>query len=265
MGMATIPMGSLSFFTHMRQAMIFAAGLGTRLRPLTDSRPKALVEVGGQPLLWHVIRRLQQSGFDRIVVNVHHFARQIVDYLAANDHFGLDIRVSDETSLLLETGGGIKKALPLLDPSLPLLVHNVDIFSNARLDALYDEALDTGADALLLVSRRQTKRYLLFGEDRRLRGWTNVETGEVKPQGDDRLLQQLPTLERLAFSGIHVLSPAAYSLFADMPRRFGIIDYYLKFCHSHSFVGKEQPGLRLLDVGKPDSLSEASHFLQDEE
>lgn len=245
--------------------MIFAAGLGTRLKPLTDTRPKALVKVGGQPLLWHVVRRLQQSGFDRIVVNVHHFAQQIVDYLAANGNFGLDIRISDETSLLLETGGGIKKALPLLDPSMPLLVHNVDIFSNANLTALYDDALHTSADALLLVSQRQTKRYLLFGEDRRLRGWTNVETGEVKPQGDERLLQQLPSLERLAFSGIHVLSPAAYNLFADMPQRFGIIDYYLKFCNSHSFVGKQQQGLRLLDVGKPGSLLEAVHFLQSEE
>ena len=101
----------------MKQAMIFAAGLGTRLKPLTDTMPKALVKVGGQPLLWHVVQKLKAAGFERIVVNVHHFAQQIVDYLAVNDNFGLDIRISDETSGLLETGGGIKKALPLFDPS----------------------------------------------------------------------------------------------------------------------------------------------------
>ena len=98
----------------MKQAMIFAAGLGTRLKPLTDTMPKALVRVGGQPLLWHVVMKLKKAGYERIVVNVHHFANQIVDYLAEQDHFGLDIRISDETEGLLETGGGIKKALPLL-------------------------------------------------------------------------------------------------------------------------------------------------------
>ena len=114
----------------MKQAMVFAAGLGTRLKPLTDTMPKALVRVGGQPLLWHVIMKLKSAGYERIVVNVHHFAQQIVDYLSANDNFGLDIRISDETSGLLETGGGIRKALPLFDPSSPVLIHNVDILSN---------------------------------------------------------------------------------------------------------------------------------------
>ncbi len=114
----------------MKQAMIFAAGLGTRLKPLTDTMPKALVRVGGQPLLWHVIQKLKAAGYERLVVNVHHFAEQIVDYLKANDNFGLDIRISDETDGLLETGGGIKKALPLFDPSEPILIHNVDILSN---------------------------------------------------------------------------------------------------------------------------------------
>ena len=106
----------ISTFAGMKQAMIFAAGLGTRLKPLTDTMPKALVRVGGQPLLWHVIMKLKRAGYERIVVNVHHFASQITDYLAAHDHFGLDICISDETEALLETGGGIKKALPLFDP-----------------------------------------------------------------------------------------------------------------------------------------------------
>ena len=160
--------------------MIFAAGLGTRLKPITDRMPKALVPVGGQPLLWHVIQKLRAAGFERIVINVHHFADQIIDYIEANQNFGLDIRISDERVALLDTGGGIKHALPLFDPSMPILIHNVDILSNVDLAALYQATLESQADALLLVSQRQTKRYLLFADDDRLCGWTNIETGEVK-------------------------------------------------------------------------------------
>ena len=144
----------------MKQAMIFAAGLGTRLKPLTDTMPKALVPVAGQPLLWHVVQKLSAAGFERIVVNVHHFAQQIVDYLQANDRFGLDIRISDETDGLLETGGGIKKALPLFDQDSPVLIHNVDILSNADLATCYSLVEQRAPEALLLVSSRKTKRYL---------------------------------------------------------------------------------------------------------
>ena len=158
----------------MKQAMIFAAGLGTRLKPLTDTMPKALVRVGGQPLIWHVIQKLKQAGYERIVVNVHHFASQIVTYLEDNHNFGLDIRISDETSALLETGGGIKKALPLFDANEPILIHNVDILSNLDLNALPMDA------PLLVVSQRQTKRYLMFDDTMRLHGWTNIETGALK-------------------------------------------------------------------------------------
>ena len=139
-----------------RQAMIFAAGLGTRLKPLTDTMPKALVKVGGQPLLWHVVQKLKTAGYERVVVNVHHFAEQIVDYLKENQNFGLDIRISDESDGLLETGGGIKKALPLFDSESPILIHNVDILSNLDLNALPTET------PLLVVSQRPTKRYLQF-------------------------------------------------------------------------------------------------------
>ena len=251
----------------MKQAMIFAAGLGTRLKPLTDTMPKALVRVGGQPLLWHVIQRLKEAGFGRVVINVHHFAQQIIDYLQANQNFGLDIRISDETSGLLETGGGIRKALPLFDPELPVLIHNVDILSNADLAGIYAMAERGHADALLLVSPRHTKRYLLFEEEEStagasgillLQGWTNIETGEVRspyPGLDPRRAQQL------AFSGIHVLSPSAFSILKDMPERFGIIDFYLRYCHNHAFLGKNQRDLQLLDVGKLDSLDMAEAFL----
>ena len=248
----------------MKQAMIFAAGLGTRLKPLTDTMPKALVRVGGQPLLWHVIQKLKAAGYERIVVNVHHFAQQIIDYLKENDNFGLDIRISDETSGLLETGGGIKKALPLFDQDSPVLIHNVDILSNVNLRRIFEftasaAATDASVDALLLVSDRKTKRYLLFDDELILDGWTNIETGEVRSpyKGLDPL-----NCKRLAFSGIHMISPRVYPLFDEMPDRFGIIDFYLKFCHQCAFLGYEQKGLRLLDVGKLDTLEQAEQFLK---
>jgi NDP-sugar pyrophosphorylase family protein len=245
----------------MKQAMIFAAGLGTRLKPLTDTMPKALVPVGGQPLLWHVIQKLKAAGFERIVVNVHHFAQQIVDYLKENGNFGLDIRISDETEALLETGGGIKKALPLFDAESPVLIHNVDILSNVDLSAFYDHAVQGQADALLLVSQRQTKRYLLFDEDMRMCGWTNIETGEVKGIDDSQFSVLNSQFKLLAFSGIHILSPRVLPLFREMPDRFGIIDFYLKYCQQCVFRGYEKTDLRLMDVGKIDTLDQAEQFL----
>ena len=237
----------ISTFAGMKQAMIFAAGLGTRLKPLTDTMPKALVRVGGQPLLWHVIMKLKKAGYERIVVNVHHFASQITDYLAAKDHFGLDIRISDETEALLETGGGIKKALPLFDPSEPILIHNVDILSNLDLNALPMDA------PLLVVSERKTKRYLMFDDEMRLHGWTNIETGEVKGEKANHLL---------AFSGIHVFHPSLTPLLADWPERFPIMDFYLKACGDHLIRGYEAHDLQLLDVGKLDTLDHAESFIK---
>jgi len=244
-------------FAGMKQAMIFAAGLGTRLKPLTDTMPKALVRVGGEPLLWHVVMKLRGAGYERIVVNVHHFAQQIVDYLKQNGNFGLDIRISDETSGLLETGGGIRKALPLFDADSPILIHNVDILSNLDLDELTQ--VSQAPDALLVVSRRQTKRYLLFDDECILDGWTNIETGEVKSpyKGLDP-----SDMRQLAFSGIHVVWPRVFPLLESMPERFGIIDFYLKYCHQCAFVGYEKKDLRLMDVGKLDTLDHAETFIK---
>ena len=224
--------------------MIFAAGLGTRLKPLTDTMPKALVRVGGQPLLWHVIMKLKAAGYERLVVNVHHFAQQIIDYLAENRNFGLDIRISDETDQLLETGGGIKKALPLFNPAEPILIHNVDILSNLDLSALPTDA------PLLVVSQRKTKRYLQFDDEMRLVGWKNIETGEVKGREGCSL----------AFSGIHMFHPSLAPLLNEWPDRFPIMDFYLKACADHLIRGYEATDLRLLDVGKLDSLEQAEQL-----
>ena len=241
----------------MKQAMIFAAGLGTRLKPLTDTMPKALVRVGGQPLIWHVIQKLKQAGYERIVVNVHHFAGQIVDYLKANDNFGLDIRISDETSALLETGGGIKKALPLFDASEPILIHNVDILSNLDLNALPMDA------PLLVVSQRQTKRYLMFDDEMALKGWVNIETGALKgPIANYQLSTINCQLRKLAFSGIHVFHPSLVPLLDEWPDRFPIMDFYLQACGTHLIRGYEANDLRLMDVGKLDTLDQAEAFIK---
>ncbi|WP_028904520.1 MULTISPECIES: nucleotidyltransferase family protein [unclassified Prevotella] len=240
----------------MKQAMIFAAGLGTRLKPLTDTMPKALVRVGSEPLLWHVVQKLKLAGYERIVVNVHHFAQQIVDYLQANHNFGLDIRISDESSMLLETGGGIKKALPLFDPSEPILIHNVDILSNLDLNALPMDA------PLLVVSERPTKRYLLFDDEMRLHGWTNIETGELKgPIAQVQSSKLQVQCRKLAFSGIHVFHPSLAPLLAEWPDRFPIMDFYLKACGTHLIRGYEAKDLRLMDVGKLDTLDQAEAFI----
>lgn len=242
-------------------AMIFAAGLGTRLKPLTDRMPKALVPVAGKPLLQHVLDKLQAQGFDDIVVNVHHFASQIVDYLK-----GTGIKISDESAELLETGGGLKKALPLFGNGDPVLIHNVDILSNVDLRGFYEKS--QGNDATLLVSWRETKRYLVFDDDMRLVGWTNRETGEVKSPYDDvkgvdfrhgSLIP--PHLHLYAFSGIHCVSQSLTGLMQAWPDRFPIMDFYLKNCRDIYIKGVVNDGLRLMDVGKIDTLSDAETFI----
>ncbi len=240
----------------MRQAMIFAAGLGTRLRPLTDKKPKALVEVGGKPLLEHVLNRLKAAGFERVVVNVHHFAQQIVDYINNLHYEGMNIYISDESEELLETGGGLRKAAILFDTQSPVLIHNVDIFSNVDLCDIYDST--TSSFATLLVSNRNTNRYLLFDSNMHLVGWTNVSTGEVRSPIKDLKVE---CCHRYAFSGIHVISPSMFEVMKDWPDRFSIIDFYLSICDKYPIEGYLKSDLRLLDVGKVDTLTEAEHFI----
>lgn len=241
----------------MMQAMIFAAGLGTRLKPLTDRIPKALVSVGGEPLLKRVIFQLKDAGFTRIVVNVHHFSQQIIDYLRENNNFGMDIRISDESDKLLETGGGIKKAWPLFDQTEPILIHNVDILSNVNLQKFYQKA---PLAARLLVSERKTKRYLLFDDTMRLVGWTNIETGEVKspyPHLNPKDYQMY------AFSGIHMVAPSLFPLMEDEPDKFPIMDFYLRHCDKVRIEGYVKNDLKLMDVGKQETLKEAEAFLKE--
>lgn len=242
----------------MMQAMIFAAGLGTRLKPLTDTMPKALVPVAGRPLLLHVLDKVVAAGAGRVVVNVHHFASQIIDFLGAY-HSGADVRVSDETAMLLETGGGIKHARNLFDGDAPILIHNVDILSNVDLRDFYDRNAD--ADATLLVSSRKTKRYLLFDDTMRLVGWTNIETGERRSPFDWVHTADLSGLKMYAFAGIHLFSPRLFPLMESWQDKFGIIDFYLDICATANVRGYYKDDLRLMDVGKIDTLADADAFV----
>ena len=244
------------------KAMIFAAGLGSRLKPLTDTMPKALVPVAGCPMLEHVILKLKASGFTEIVINIHHFGEQIIDFLKTNNDFGLTIHISDERDRLLDTGGGIRKARLFFENSgEPFLVHNVDILSDMNLKELYDFHMQSGSVATLLASRRTTSRYLLFNTERKLRGWINKDTGQVKPEGfhyDESLYREY------AFSGIHVFSPAVFRLM-EAPRwegKFSIMDFYLAICGQTDYSGYLAEKLELIDIGKPETLARAEEFVK---
>lgn len=244
------------------KAMIFAAGLGSRLKPLTDTMPKALVPVAGRPMLEHVILKLKAAGFTEIVINIHHFGQQIIDFLKANDDFGITIHISDERDQLLDTGGGIKKARHFFgEGNEPFLVHNVDILSDVDLRVLYDYHLRGGSVATLLASRRITARYLLFDDDRTLCGWINKDTLQVKPEGfvyDEHLYQEY------AFSGIHVVSPGLYPYMDNDFRwegKFSIMDFYLSVCQKVPISGYLMEHLQLIDIGKPETLSKAEEFI----
>ena len=232
------------------KAFIFAAGLGTRLRPLTLDKPKALVEVGGKTMLERTITTLKDAGFNDLVVNVHHFADQIERYLAENDNFGCNIAVSDERALLLDTGGAIASARRLLGDE-PFLVHNVDIISDLDIRGFVASGLD-GALAKLVVSDRPSSRRLLFDGDDCLCGWLNVNTGEVRGPA-----AETPEICRhiLAFSGIHMLSPEIFDLMNDWPAKFSIIDFYLATCATHRILAHIPSTFHLQDMGTPEAVA----------
>lgn len=239
------------------KVLVFAAGLGTRLRPLTDRLPKALVQVGQKPLLAITLEHLMQAGATEVVVNVHHFADQIKAYLQSHD-FGIPVRISDESDRLLDTGGGLRRALTLFqtEPDAPVLIHNVDILSDAPLRQFYTQC--SSAQAALLVSNRASSRKLYFDAANRLCAWQNLNTGEVRGCSDR---QALAGLTPYAFSGIHLFSPRLAARMKPYGERFPIMDFYLNECATADIIGYPCQGLRLIDVGKPETLASASDFL----
>ena len=240
--------------------MIFAAGLGTRLKPLTDTMPKALVPLAGKPLLQWQVEKLRDAGITDITVNVHHFPDMIIDTIRRNNGWGCNISISDERDMLLDTGGGLKKAVI----EGPILACNVDILSNIDLRTLVSEYERTGVSQLV-VSERKTQRYLCFDKRDSLCGWTNIATGELKGK-DGR---------HLAFSGLQILNGEALRLLRQIQEdKFSLIDFYLHLCeqnyqspitnHQSPIILKAYVPLdyRMMDVGKIDQIEEAERFAE---
>ena len=251
------------------KAMIFAAGLGTRLKPLTDNMPKALVPLAGKTLLQWQIERLKAAGITDIVVNVHHFPDMIINYLRENNNFGCRIAVSDERDMLLETGGGLRKAKELQTSSpnspiasSPILICNVDILSNIDLPTLLN-AYNPDEMGVVVVSERDTQRYLLFDEENRLCGWTNIATGEIRPASLAASPNSL-IASRLAFSGMQVLNPRIFDCMDEVVEKkgdkFSLIDLYLHITEKEILRAYIPENYRMMDVGKIAQLSEAEAF-----
>lgn len=273
------------------KAMIFAAGLGTRLKPFTENHPKALLPLAGKTLLQWQIEKLRDAGIREIVVNVHHFAEQIIDYIAANDGFGCTVQISDERDQLLETGGGLLRAFgnqvaPMAlsaikatdasalphhdlagrvgDPiNEPVLVCNVDILSNIDIKQLI-ATHRSDEQATVVVSDRETQRYLLFDEDGKLQGWTNKKTGEVRPGG-----LAMSGLRMLAFSGMQIVEPAFFRelrrVREEKGEKFSLIDAYLSIVTRQAGVIRAYvpQQYKMMDVGKIDQLTEAEIFAEE--
>lgn len=239
---------------HDITAMILAAGLGTRLKALTQDKPKALVALNGKPLIQHCIENLISNGFHHIVINVHHFGEQIIDFVE-NNKFDADIQISDERDLLMDTGGGIVKATPLFKDTKTVLVHNVDIISNVSLGEMATQFLDSEDDAWLLTQDRETNRKLLFNAENQLIGWMNKSEGNFKWVYDS-----FGQYQEMAFSGLHFFRSDLFAEFECKPQ--SVIDLYLKLARKNRIISKPiQPDF-WFDLGKPEQLENAENYLK---
>jgi len=236
------------------KAMLFAAGIGSRLQPLTNQIPKALVEVDGKTMLEHSIRHLVSFGFTEIIINLHHFPDKIKQTLKENDNFGAQISFSRENEALLDTGGGLKKAAWFFDKG-SFLAYNVDILSNMNLETFIHYHREHNALATLFVRERQSSRYLLFDEKNRLAGWENIKTGEKV------ITRNTDNYKRLAFSGIHAIHPEVLD---DFPTKevFSIIETYLHLSKQHDIIGFVDNQSYWFDIGNMEKLENARAFFR---
>lgn len=243
------------------KGMIFAAGLGSRLRPLTLSRPKALVEAGGVSMLDRTIRSLGMAGVTDIVINAHHFASMVESYVGELTPDGMDIALSMEERLL-DTGGGVVRALPMLRGDGPVMLHNVDIITDAPLRQMIEAHLAGGADVTLLAFERPSSRRLLFDGEGRMCGWMRVDTGQTRPEGMD-----VQGLRALSFGGVHILGERALDELerygAQAGEVFSIVPFYAD-CASRLDIRAWSPRDRFswFDIGSPERLAEAENWLR---
>lgn len=235
--------------------MILAAGLGTRLMPLTASTPKALVKVNGTTLLEIAIRRLAAHGSREIIINIHHFPEQMLAFIRDYRQPGVTLAVSDESGELLDTGGAILHARWFLDGKEPFLVHNVDVISDISLDDLYQSHIKSGNLATLAVSERKSSRYFLFDKKSHLAGWKDTANNVIRHAGRADI-----TSRPLAFSGIHVISPGIFPLLTEKGR-FSIVDAYLRLAEKHPICAFRHSPDQWFDVGKPGQIEPAAAYL----
>nr|MBD5377075.1 nucleotidyltransferase family protein [Bacteroides sp.] len=234
------------------KGMIFAAGLGTRLRPLTDTVPKCLIEVGGKPMLERVIESFQRAGITDITVNVHHHAEQVKQWLSEHPS-GARITVSDESEQLLDTGGGLLKAAPMLEDSDGIVIHNADVLTDIDLRRMMEAHTASGADAMLLTRSKVSARALMWDTDGRLRGWANLQTGQTRPEGLD-----LSGLTAMGFGGVHIIKPALLRALREYASGvFSITPFYADMCDRLIIRSYPLADKQWIDIGKPESLAKA--------
>ena len=240
--------------SSIKKAMIFAAGLGTRLKPFTELHPKALFPVNGITLLERNIEYLKKYGIDEVIINVHHFADQIIDYVNRKNSWGIKIAFSDERKELLDTGGGLIKAAYFFEDTENFIVYNADILTNMPLDKMMEYHLDKRPMATLSVSERKSSRYFLFDENDRLCGWENVQTGEQKIS----IIKD--TYLKRAFSGIHIVNNKLLETRTEICK-FSITDWYLDICNQNEIIGFNSPS-DFIDVGKQTGVEKAEKLFR---
>lgn len=238
------------------KALIFAAGLGTRLLEHTKDKPKALVLLNGKPLIRHSIEHLKSFGISDITINVFHFADQVIDYLEENHFFGINIHISDERQMLLDTGGGLINAFRFLKGSEPILIYNVDVISNLDLNELLKYHLTHKSLATLVVRKRETSRYLMFDKDLQMTGWKNFKSGETVISRKDLFIESVP----YAFSGIHLIEPQLLDMITEQGK-FPIMDLYLRLAQNQIIKAFVDQSDLWMDLGKPDQLAAAETIL----
>lgn len=237
------------------RAMILAAGLGSRLKPWTDSHPKALAVVNGKSLLQRNVEYLQQHGIFNVIVNVHHFAYQIISAITQNKGWGSSITISDETGAVLETGGGLKKAGWYFENEESFVLMNVDVLTDMNLTAMMAEQKQQGSLATLATTNRQTSRYFLFDNNHTLCGWRNIKTGEEK------IMRTAEILIQKAFSGIHVINNRMLPLI-QQEGKFSMVDVYLSLAKQNIIRSFDHSSSKFIDVGKPESMVHAEEMFE---
>ncbi|MBS1748081.1 MAG: NTP transferase domain-containing protein [Bacteroidetes bacterium] len=242
---------------YVKKAMLLAAGFGTRLKPFTDHHPKALAQVNGKTLLQRNIEYLQRYGIYDVIVNVHHFAEQIIQAISENEGWGSSVSISDETDAILETGGGLKRAAWFFNDADDFVLMNVDILTDLALDEMIAFHLSKKPLATLATIGRETSRYFLFDENNTLCGWKNIKTG------DEKIMRSNSVITPKAFSGLHIISNEIFLLMQQKEIKFSMVDVYLSLCVQHDILSFNHSGSKLIDVGKPESLQIANNIFRE--